>query len=158
MREFMLGLGRLRRWRQPPPPAPPTDFGADPYPGEPRVLFVGPGESSHARSWIDLLAGRRLNVRIFNLPTFRPPHEWPVRTYISNPDIGRFFSEFRVSVPLDPPPVVPPRRGFAWHSSKPVPESAPEPPPLAERWLDAILRRWNPDIVHTFGLEGSSYF
>jgi glycosyltransferase involved in cell wall biosynthesis len=161
MREIMLGLGRIRRWMNPPPPPPPpppTDYEDDPYPGEPRILFVGPGESTHARSWIDLLEGRRLNIRIFNLPTFRPPHEWPVRTYISNPDIGRIFSESRISIPFDPPPPEPPKPRFPWQSPKPAPPAPPPAHPIAERWLDAILRRWNPEIVHTFGLDGSSYF
>ena len=30
-------------------------FDSDPYPGKPKILFIGHGSSSHAHSWINLL-------------------------------------------------------------------------------------------------------
>ena len=41
----------------------PERFDDDPFPGRPRILFIGLGESTHTRAWIDLLAGAEFNVR-----------------------------------------------------------------------------------------------
>ena len=64
-----------------------TVFDADPYPGRPKILFVGPAESTHTRSWIDLLDKSELNVRLFALPSVSglglPPENWKVRTYVT---------------------------------------------------------------------------
>ena len=59
---------------------------------------------------------------------------------------------------FDPPPQQ--QRRLPWRSSSSAP---PEPgaglhPAPEQLWLDEILRCWSPDIVHTFGLDGSSYF
>jgi glycosyltransferase involved in cell wall biosynthesis len=63
------------------------DFNRDPFPSRPKILFVGLAESTHARSWIDLLKDAELNVRLFALPGKGiPPADWRVRTYLTWPD------------------------------------------------------------------------
>lgn len=129
------------------------DFPADPFPGRPRILFVGLGASSHTHSWIDLLAPAALNVRLFALPTEGvPPAEWLVRTYVTE----------GTSAPLD----IATRRALHARSvslrrlerglAKVVPRSVPRD----VRWLADVIRSWRPDVVHTFGLDqgGEFYF
>src|SRR6185295_58935 len=58
-------------------------FASDTFPGKARILFIGLGENSHTHSWIDLLEGAPLNVRLFSMPSGVPPDDWPVRTYVS---------------------------------------------------------------------------
>ncbi len=60
-----------------------TKFDIDPYPGKPRILFVGHGSSSHAHSWIEHLLNGEFNVRLFSLPFSDPPPSWKVRTYLT---------------------------------------------------------------------------
>ena len=57
-------------------------FHDDDFPGAPRILFVGWPNSPHTHSWIELLQGEKLNVRLFGLPTV-PPADWPVKTYMT---------------------------------------------------------------------------
>lgn len=59
-------------------------FKRDPYPGKPKILFIGLAESTHTRSWIDLLSNTEMNVRLFALPSGDPPDDWWVRTYITS--------------------------------------------------------------------------
>ena len=61
-----------------------SSFEKDPYPGKPKILFVGLAESTHTHAWIDLLLDAELNVRLFALPSGCPPDEWWVRTYVSS--------------------------------------------------------------------------
>lgn len=59
-------------------------FESDPFPGCPKILFIGIGGSSHTISWIDLLFQARMNVRLFAMPgCVFPPPGWDVRTYLS---------------------------------------------------------------------------
>ncbi|HEY0366557.1 MAG TPA: hypothetical protein VGC73_08795, partial [Pyrinomonadaceae bacterium] len=58
-------------------------FNSDPFPGRPRILFIGLGENTHTHSWIDLLEGAAFNVRLFSMPTGSPPDDWSVRTYVT---------------------------------------------------------------------------
>ena len=61
-------------------------FEIDPYPGQPKILFVGLGISSHTHCWIDLLADSNLNVRLFSVPVGgTPPHNWKIPTYLCDP-------------------------------------------------------------------------
>src|ERR687886_698839 len=63
-----------------------TPLDIDPYPGKPKILFVGYAVSTHTHSWIDLLDESELNVRLFALPSAPnlPPENWKVRTYITD--------------------------------------------------------------------------
>ena len=63
-------------------------FESDPFPGNPRILFIGIAGSSHTVSWIDLLAHACLNVRLFAMPDRGLPRsDWEVRTYLSTPHL-----------------------------------------------------------------------
>ncbi len=63
-----------------------NSFEIDPYLGNPKILFVGLGVSSHTHSWVNLLADSQLNVRVFSIPGGgAPPHDWKVRTYLCDP-------------------------------------------------------------------------
>lgn len=127
-------------------------FEIDPYPGSPKILFIGFAESTHTHSWINLLDEARYNIRLFALPTNGlPPADWKVRTYITS----------RTSAPLDPD------TRARLHSLSAVKRfsrkifenlfrrdrNEPE-----EEWLAQIIRRWQPDVIHTLGLDYASYF
>src|SRR5436190_2139686 len=61
-----------------------SHFDTDQYPGRPRILFMGWGDSSHTHSWIDLLKDEPFNVRLFTTSHTRPPDQWKVRTYVTD--------------------------------------------------------------------------
>jgi glycosyltransferase involved in cell wall biosynthesis len=132
--------------------APVERFDDDPYPGRPRILFVGPADSTHTHAWIDLLAGAELNVRLFALPVGVPPDEWPVRTYVSAPT-GRHL-DARTRRRLYPAWRLAraPKRVYARLISS---DRAVE-----QRWLAHVIREWKPTIVHTLGIDpaGEFYF
>jgi glycosyltransferase involved in cell wall biosynthesis len=71
-------------------------FEIDPYPGNPKILFIGLGVSTHTHSWIDLLSEAKLNVRLFSVPGGGvPPFDWKTRTYVCSPS-------FQLPEDLDP--------------------------------------------------------
>ena len=125
------------------------DFGRDPYPGRPRVLFVGLPQSTHTREWIDLLDGARLNVRLFALPDGTPPDGWRVRTYVTAP--GHKPRDPAWWVALGPYTFA--ARGWAFLRRRMgvVPQDG------VISWLAEVIRRWRPHVVHTLGLEPASY-
>lgn len=73
-------------------------FETDPYPGRPKVLFIGFPESSHTHSWIGLLDGCEINARLFALPSAEPPGDWPIKTYITRSGAPRFDDATRKTV------------------------------------------------------------
>jgi len=60
-------------------------FDTDPYPGRPKILFVGHGSSSHTLAWIDSLKDAGFNVRLFCLPDTMPPQDWWAKAYVAVP-------------------------------------------------------------------------
>lgn len=167
-----------------------SPFGIDPYPGRPKILFIGIAASSHTRSWIDLLGSTQFNIRLFDMPAGYPPDDWPVRTYIiaENPRPGldpntrncfyptpddqqsylnrvdqwvaqnrkkpaywmsRVFRKamnivrFSMNRPLLMAPVLP----------LPVPRSV-----SPRKWLAEIIQEWQPDIIHTAGLDPAGFY
>lgn len=71
-------------------------FDVDLYPGNPKILFIGLGMSTHTHSWIDLLSESKLNVRLFSVPGGGvPPSHWKFPTYVCSPS-------FQLPEGLDP--------------------------------------------------------
>lgn len=148
-------------------------FDCDPYPGRPRILFIGWPESSHTHSWIDLLRDAPFNVRLFCLPSAEPPADWPVKCYLTSPASAPQAAGTRRSA-------FPPRRGSPSYyaylqkqavahgilSSGPVGRGAAgvierlygaRQPTTIERALADTVRRWRPDVIHTLGIDPASY-
>lgn len=125
----------------------------DEYPGELRILFIGLGESSHTHSWIRLLDGEHINVRLFAMPTTGlPPANWSVRTYLSGPypppgSDPRYRCCLRMSFQelytFRPRMVRRLRRLFRCEAPLQSPEE----------WLAEIIQQWRPHVVHTLGLD-----
>jgi hypothetical protein len=163
-----------------------SSFEADPHPSQPRILFVGAAYSSHTHAWIDLLKGADFNVRLFTVPDGGcPPADWLVPTYLTGPWVPAGLDPAtRSSLYATPEeaqrvhrrklarnPVYlaraltrKARATLRGGSHAPV-DGAPQPPqprPVratsAQAWLAEILRAWQPDIVHTLGLDPSGYF
>lgn len=161
-----------------------TSFDLDPFPGRPKILFVALAQGSHTRSWIDLLGSSSLNVRLFGLrvPGGNPAADWPVKTYITayhqektDPAARRSLFSSRGKVRLarllgrvmhwtglrsrlfrafemQRWPFLPGRRHADWITLA-LDDAAPE-----ELWLAQIIRDWQPDIVHTMGLDPAGQF
>lgn len=111
-------------------------FDTDPYPGRPKILFVGHGSSSHTLAWIDSLKDAGFNVRLFCLPDTMPPQDWWAKAY--------------VAVPTEKmPPEIEPGK---WSSFYPAKVSTPF------EWLAGIIHDWQPDIIHTLGMDTSGTF
>jgi hypothetical protein len=125
----------------------------DSFPGRPRILFIGLGENTHTHSWIDLLEGAEFNVRLFSMPTGSPPDNWSVRTYVSCYHGPRVKTGTRT--PLYPANSV--VRFVKRQTARAVGMSDVQS--LAGKWLAQILREWQPDIIHTLGIEqGGEFF
>jgi hypothetical protein len=127
-------------------------FDSDPFPGKPRILFVGLGENSHTQAWIDLLEGAQFNVRLFSMPTGIPPADWPVRTYISSYNDASLNTARRTGLY--------PANNVARFVKRQAARALgmPDVPSLAGRWLANILREWRPHIIHTLGIEQGGEF
>ena len=129
-----------------------SSFETDPHPDRPRILFIGPGDSTHTHSWIDLLDGAPLNVRLFSMSAGVPPDEWPTKTYITSyenlprkPETrARLYLANRVA-------------RFAQRQGRRL-LGLPNPPDMAGYWLAQIIRRWQPHVVHTLGIVQSGEF
>jgi glycosyltransferase involved in cell wall biosynthesis len=152
------------------------EFDRDPFPGRPRILFVGWPESSHTHSWIDLLADAPFNVQLFALPSSAPPAEWPVRSYLTAPGLARRADAWRRTI-FPPPPGSPQyavyqvkeacNRGlFASGPTARLVTGAARAsewlfeqrhPSTIEAALSQVVRRWRPDVVHTLGFDPASY-
>jgi hypothetical protein len=132
-----------------------STFDTDELSGKPKILFIGLGESSHTHSWIDLLDGADFNVRLFALPSGSPPPHWPIKTYLTeygheniNPSNRRYlFSSGKL-------------KRFAERSAATLLRQGWTSGPLVESWLVKIIRQWQPDVVHTLGMDptGEFYF
>ena len=148
-----------------------TSFDVDPYPGRPKILFVGLAESTHTHSWINLLEKSELNVRLFALPSGfgLPPENWKVRTYVTtytplklDPDIrANLYSRLGQVQRLLQKRYI--RRLHLYRKVEPLSQKrfirhllGPARGP--EEWLAQVIRQWQPDVIHTLGLDPASHF
>src|SRR5919199_2076932 len=146
-----------------------TSFDVDPYPGRPKILFVGLAESTHTHSWIDLLEKSELNVRLFALPSGMPPKDWKVRTYITAYTPLKLDQDIRASLysrlgqvqrVLQKRYI---RRLHLYKEIEPLYRSRFIRHLLGgirgpEEWLAQVIRQWQPDVIHTLGLDPASHF
>jgi glycosyltransferase involved in cell wall biosynthesis len=154
-------------------------FESDPYPGNPKILFIGLGASSHTQSWIDLLSDSKLNVRLFSVPGGgTPPADWNIRTYICDPSnqlsedlnpntrlslenktfyqalvLGKKAFSFiykRLGMP-----------GIIFNYADYLPNSNLIKGAFPDVWLAKIIQEWRPDIIHTLGAfdgQGGAFY
>ena len=125
-------------------------FEADPYPGAPRILFIGHADSTHTHAWVDLLADAPFNVRLFALPTGVPPDDWPVRTYVTATTTASLDPTTRARLYPADRVLRYPKKGYARFVLRGA--------SLEDRWLARVIRSWQPDVIHTLGLEPASAF
>jgi glycosyltransferase involved in cell wall biosynthesis len=103
-------------------------FDIDPYPGNPKILFIGLGVSTHTYSWIDLLSESKLNVRLFSVPSEGiPPPDWKIPTYIC-------ISSSQLPEGLDP---------AIRQSLYPLPEEIKSFENVLEEWKSILEKRKN---------------
>jgi len=127
------------------------DFDKDDYPGRPKILFVGVGESTHTHAWIDLLRDEPFNVRLFCTSEGIPPDDWPVRTYITAFEHGPLNLATRATLHPSDRLLRFAKRNIARVRRVGVSE-------MADRWLAKIINDWRPDIIHTLGLESAGEY
>lgn len=124
-------------------------FKQDPFPGKPRILFIGFPNSTHTHAWIDLLEEAELNVRLFSVPSsIPPPDSWRVPTYVTGFTTLHFERAWRRR--LYPPDFVSQTCGKILRRLAGT--------ALERRWLSSVIREWQPSIVHTLGLDPAGYF
>lgn len=125
----------------------------DKYPGQPRILFIGLGHSSHTHSWIDLCEGAPLNVRLFCTSAELPPAEWKVKTYVIADNQHSLdpatrnclWNEGRSTRFIHK--AMARARGRDWNTDW-----------FINDWLLGVLRDWKPHIVHTMGLDAAGFY
>lgn len=143
-------------------------FDVDPYPGNPKILFIGLGSSSHTHAWIDLISQSKLNIRLFAAPGgWMPPVDWKVRTYL--PQLSSQLSEDldpTMRQALYPAPFylglqalrrilkfirIPFELSIAYSPKNKmgVLQSNADAP---SAWLASVIKDWKPDVIHTLGL------
>jgi len=129
------------------------DFGNDPHPGRPKILFIGLAESSHTVSWINLLAGTDFNVRLYALstPGGIPPQNWTVRTYVTTG--SQSLSSTAFTKKLYPEWKLTQLAVEVLNILFPGIRSS-----IEEEWLRRIILTWRPDIIHTLGLDFAGAF
>lgn len=145
-----LPNGHLSTLKPASPWPAPERFDEDPHPGRPKILFVGHSDSSHTHAWVDLLQGASLNVRLFALPNGVPPDEWLVRTYVTATTTAQLNPATRARLYAADRVRRYPKKGYARFLLR--------GPTLEERWLARIIRDWQPDVIHTLGLDPASAF
>jgi len=129
-------------------------FETDPHPGRPKILFIGPGDSSHTYSWIDLLADRPFNVRFFVPPRFfSPPDSWKIKTYITAYDHGPLDRLTRKRLVDKGTTRRVAQRYLARALNKPWDSEQ-----VGAAWLAQIIREWQPHIVHTFQVDVAEFY
>jgi glycosyltransferase involved in cell wall biosynthesis len=130
-----------------------SSFDAGELPGKPKILFIGPGESSHTHSWIDLLNRADFNVRLFSLPLGSPPTGWPIKTYLTQYGHTHIDPANRSYLLASGK-----LKRFATRSAAALLRQAWSIDPVIENWLAKIIREWQPDIIHTLGMESGGEF
>lgn len=121
-------------------------FRSDPHPSAGRILFVGDVHGSHARSWMNVLRGSNLNIRCFGSANGTIPADMDIPTYTPLPQS-----------PLSPN--VRPLFTNHWLIAAMLREiDSLYNGSLVERALRRVVRKWRPDIVHSFGIFPASEF
>lgn len=134
------------------------DPGVDLYPGSPRILFIGLPHSTHTHAFIRLLEGQAFNVQLFGvhlnpmdwawmLPMM--PKDWQIRTYIPLPQPP--------DVRLDPAVYFPANQRY-WLPERIRNKLRRHKLDYSHVLLHTIMEVWQPDIVHTLGLEPAAFF
>ena len=129
-------------------------FEADEHPGRPRILFIGPGDSTHTHAWVGLLENEPFIVRAYIPPNLvSPPDFWKVKTYITAYEHGPSDPATRKRM-VD--------RGRARRLVRRYVALARRRPLDTRRygaeWLARIIREWRPHVVHTFSLEAGEFY
>src|SRR5688500_15815658 len=129
-----------------------SQFNSDPHPGAPRILFVGLAHSSHTRSWLEMLEGSRLNVRLFGLQSGAPPDDLAVRSYVTTWNTASRSSDLRRYLIPRSAPARLVTKVYATGRYGGTRE-------LARKWLARIVREWRPDVIHTPGIvDGAGFY
>lgn len=116
------------------------------------MLFVGLAQSSHTRSWLEMLHGARLNVRLFGMPSGTPPAALRVPTYVTADHRQQSLHADRRFLY--------PRTGLGRLATRAyATANYGGTRRMAQRWLADVVRAWEPDVIHTFGVwDGSSFY
>jgi glycosyltransferase involved in cell wall biosynthesis len=125
-------------------------FQSRPHDSKRRILFIGYAESSHTHAWIDLLRDSSFAARLFALPTGLPPDDWEIETYITVPANKKLNPRHRKCLY--------PRRHLGNISRKVVSGISGKRWKIEQHWLAKIIRKWQPHIIHTLGLDSAAYF
>ena len=144
---------------------------------KPRILFIGLPSSTHTQSWIDLLDRNDLDVCLFGLPEGYPPGDWRVKAYLTTPYLPEGLDpETRPTLYPSPEEVRSRQRGLRYFMQRAARKGAliterwvgglsavhaglaPVRANSAEEWLAQLIREWEPDVIHTLGLDPAGLF
>lgn len=121
----------------------------DPFPGKPKILFIALAQSTHTHSWVELLKGEALNVRVFGVNDSKAPKQFEFPTYsltTSWPSIQPINLYFKRKTLLVEGVAKIGLRGFGLDDVW-----------LEDRWLAKIIKDWQPDVIHTLGIDPASF-
>jgi len=112
-----------------------------------KILFIGYAQSSHTQAWVDLLSDSDFDIRVFGINNIPAPNKINFNAY-------NFDETF---------PFIKPGKLGWWHlkyqgflKSKVYNQDPIDD--LEKLWLSWIINRWQPDIVHTLGIDPSTLY
>ncbi len=113
--------------------------------GQIKVLFVGLAESSHSHSWMSLITdASEFEARIFGMPHTGPNQDCPVPVYNSCPFVPSRPGDWSL---------YPSGISVVQNLGRVIQVGRPNwLKKAAISWLKQTIRKWKPDIVHSFGI------
>src|SRR4030042_3955275 len=116
-------------------------------PSRPRILFSAIGNGSHTHSWIDLIQEKDFDIRLFCVDDGIVPNNIKPFSYSLTQTFPFLHPKRKVPFCCKSTLV----RGISFLLKK-------DANWLEDRWLAKIVRKWQPDIIHTLGLYPASFF
>lgn len=113
-----------------------------------KILFIGLAQSTHTHSWVELLKNQELDIRVFGINDTVAPSHFKFPTYSFNRSFPSLQPhptlnlQFKCERKLANLIVRWLRKDKFWSE---------------ETWLVRIINKWQPDIIHTLGLDPASF-
>lgn len=111
-----------------------------------KILIIALAQSTHTHAWLDLISREKFTVRLFGIKNTSPGVEidsFYYRLQENYPFINQRPSQNRWLNIL--------RRLFSFFDYF-------KGYPLEKKWLSRIIKNWQPDIIHTLGIDPATLY